>query len=225
MPPPGPGFRQMAEALKEAGLTGSGSGYSGERCSGPAPAGGRAGRIEGGWIGRGEDGRVGQYADTFSNSSPQMAAYRVAVQQAESTAHAYAARTAREQAAARDVGYNGPNRPSRYSGSGGRGPVPAGGQKAEKPSRTAMQDEYLKKLSESGTPVQVICFEGYQFVGFIKGVDTYGILIASEDGDDLLFKHGIIAIRPARIVEPDPEPVKEPTEGLSEEPVAAPVDS
>ena len=194
----------MAEALKEAGLKGS------------------AGSVD-----RGEGGRAGQYADTFSNSTPQMAAYRVAAQQAESTARAHAVRTAREQAApSRNDGYGGHNRPWNPGpgGVGNRGQGPAGPQRGEKPSRTAMQDEYLKRLSESGTPVQLICFEGYQFLGVIKDFDTYGVLIAGEDGDDLLFKHGIIAIRPAQtaglaseaVVEPAEDPVREAVQEVVE---------
>ncbi len=69
--------------------------------------------------------------------------------------------------------------------------------------RSSMEDEYLRSLVSSSTPVHIRCRDGYEIPeAVIKDVGTYSILVESDTGGELVFKHGILAIRPLRTVNP-----------------------
>lgn len=75
---------------------------------------------------------------------------------------------------------------------------------SEKPSaprgskNTEAQDEFFRQLSGEGITVHFHCFEGYQPRGRIRSIDTYGIIIETSEGPELLFKHGIISVKPVQ---------------------------
>jgi sRNA-binding regulator protein Hfq len=67
--------------------------------------------------------------------------------------------------------------------------------------RSSMEDEYLRNLVTIGAPVHIRCRDGYEIPeATIKDVGTYSILVESETGRELVFKHGILSIRPLRAV-------------------------
>jgi sRNA-binding regulator protein Hfq len=65
--------------------------------------------------------------------------------------------------------------------------------------RGSMEDEYLRQLVMSGTPVHIRCRDGYEIPeATVKDFGTYTLLVESDMGRELIFKHGIISIRPLR---------------------------
>ncbi|TMI73352.1 MAG: hypothetical protein E6H05_09970 [Bacillati bacterium ANGP1] len=65
--------------------------------------------------------------------------------------------------------------------------------------RSSMEDEYLRHLVATGIPVHIRCRDGYEVPeATVKDVGTYSLLVESETGRELIFKHGIISIRPLR---------------------------
>lgn len=65
--------------------------------------------------------------------------------------------------------------------------------------RSSMEDEFLRSLLSASTPVHIRCRDGYEIPeAVIKDVGTYSILVESETGGELVFKHGILSIRPLR---------------------------
>lgn len=67
------------------------------------------------------------------------------------------------------------------------------------PQRASMEEEYLRNLVAVGTPVHIRCRDGYEVAeAVLKDVGTYSILVEYEAGRELIFKHGILSIRPLR---------------------------
>ncbi len=65
--------------------------------------------------------------------------------------------------------------------------------------RSSMEDEYLRHLVATGTPVHIRCRDGYEIAeGVVKDFGTYSVLVDTDGGRELVFKHGIISIRPLR---------------------------
>ncbi len=84
------------------------------------------------------------------------------------------------------------------------GGAAVGGREAPRPEvdrprpvgRGAMEDDFLRQLVSSGAPVHILCRDGYQIPSAVlKGFGTYTLMVATETGDELVFKHGIISIR------------------------------
>ena len=75
-------------------------------------------------------------------------------------------------------------------------------QPAARPAqRNSMEDEYLRSLVSVSTPVHIRCRDGYEIPeAVIKDVGTYSILVETDGGRELVFKHGILSIRPLRAV-------------------------
>lgn len=73
-------------------------------------------------------------------------------------------------------------------------------QSAARPApRSSMEDEYLRSLASSSMPVHIRCRDGYEIPeAVIKDVGTYSVLVESDLGRELVFKHGILSIRPLR---------------------------
>lgn len=72
-------------------------------------------------------------------------------------------------------------------------------QPARPGQRSSMEDEYLRHLVATGMPVHIRCRDGYEIAeGVVKDFGTYSVLVDTDAGRELVFKHGIIAIRPLR---------------------------
>lgn len=99
-------------------------------------------------------------------------------------------------------------RPERQGGAAVSGRDEAARQEQDRPrpgGRGAMEDDFLRQLISTGALVHIRCRDGYQIPGaVVKGFGTYTILIATKSGDELVFKHGIISIRPLS-TNPTPE--------------------
>lgn len=65
--------------------------------------------------------------------------------------------------------------------------------------RGSMEDEFLRQLVAAGTPVHIRCRDGYEIPqAVVRDFGTYSLLVEHAGGRELVFKHGIIAIRPLR---------------------------
>lgn len=66
--------------------------------------------------------------------------------------------------------------------------------------RGSMEDEYLRHLVTTATPVHIRCRDGYEIPeATVKDFGTYTLVVESDMGRELIFKHGIISIRPLRV--------------------------
>lgn len=63
--------------------------------------------------------------------------------------------------------------------------------------KSSMEDDFFRHLVATGIPVHIRCRDGYEILeGILKDFGTYSLLVETDAGRELVFKHGIIAIRP-----------------------------
>jgi sRNA-binding regulator protein Hfq len=63
--------------------------------------------------------------------------------------------------------------------------------------KSSMEDEFIKHLMATGTPIHIRCRDGYEITdGIVRDFGTYSLLVETRGGRELVFKHGIISIRP-----------------------------
>lgn len=63
--------------------------------------------------------------------------------------------------------------------------------------KSSMEDDFIKHLMATGEPVHIRCRDGYEITdGIVKDFGTYSLLVETRGGRELVFKHGIISIRP-----------------------------
>jgi sRNA-binding regulator protein Hfq len=96
-------------------------------------------------------------------------------------------------------------RPERPGGAavGPEGRAEAAARADQAPARSgprgSMEDEYLRNLVATGAPVHIRCRDGYEIPeAIVKDVGTYSLLVEADTGRELVFKHGILSIRPLR---------------------------
>jgi sRNA-binding regulator protein Hfq len=64
-------------------------------------------------------------------------------------------------------------------------------------AKSSMEDEFIRQLMASGAAVHIRCRDGYEIPdGVVKDFGTYSLLVETRGGRELVFKHGIISIRP-----------------------------
>ncbi|MDQ7842150.1 MAG: RNA chaperone Hfq [Armatimonadota bacterium] len=63
--------------------------------------------------------------------------------------------------------------------------------------RSSMEDDFLRHLVATATPVHIRCRDGYEILGgVVREFGTYSLQVETDAGRELVFKHGIISIRP-----------------------------
>ena len=63
--------------------------------------------------------------------------------------------------------------------------------------KSSMEDDFFRHLVTTGIPVHIRCRDGYEILGgVLKDFGTYSLLVETDGGRELVFKHGIITIRP-----------------------------
>lgn len=68
---------------------------------------------------------------------------------------------------------------------------------AKAPPRASVEDAFYRRLVVSGAPVHIRCRDGYEIpTAVVKEFGTYSLLVEVNGAQELVFKHGIIAIRP-----------------------------
>lgn len=61
-----------------------------------------------------------------------------------------------------------------------------------------LQDVFLNQVRKDKTPATFILTNGFQFKGIVKGFDSYVVILESEGKQELVFKHAISTIVPAK---------------------------
>lgn len=91
-------------------------------------------------------------------------------------------------------------RPERPGGAAVTKPSDAGGHSTDHPRaapKGAMEDEYYHALQTAQTRLHIRCRDGYEiFDAVLKDFGTFSLLVQTLEGEELLFKHAIISIRP-----------------------------
>ncbi len=65
------------------------------------------------------------------------------------------------------------------------------------PPRPSVEDAFYRRLVATGAPVYIRCRDGYEIpTAIVRDFGTYSLLIEVNGMQELVFKHGIIAIRP-----------------------------
>lgn len=63
-----------------------------------------------------------------------------------------------------------------------------------------LQDAFLNQLRKENIPVTVFLVNGFQLKGLVKGFDNFTVVMDSEGKQQMVYKHAISTIIPARPV-------------------------
>lgn len=61
-----------------------------------------------------------------------------------------------------------------------------------------LQDYFLNQVRKEGISVVIYLVNGFQTKGFVKGFDNFTVVLDSEGKQNLIYKHAISTIMPAR---------------------------
>ena len=64
-----------------------------------------------------------------------------------------------------------------------------------------LQDAFLASARRSETPVTVFLMNGFQMRGAITGFDAFTVVLTTEGRQNLIYKHAISTVSPAREVD------------------------
>ena len=64
-----------------------------------------------------------------------------------------------------------------------------------------LQDVFLASVRRTETPVTVFLMNGFQMRGTITGFDSFTVVITAEGKQNLIYKHAISTVSPARTVD------------------------
>lgn len=68
-----------------------------------------------------------------------------------------------------------------------------------------LQDIFLNQARKDKIPVTMILTNGFQFKGMVRGFDSYVVILECDGKQELVYKHAVSTIIPARqisILEP-----------------------
>ena len=68
-------------------------------------------------------------------------------------------------------------------------------------TKANLQDIFLLRARQERTPVTMFLMNGFQMRGTITGFDAFVVVLDSEGRQQLIYKHAISTIAPARNVE------------------------
>lgn len=63
-----------------------------------------------------------------------------------------------------------------------------------------LQDTFLNQLCRTGALVTVFLMNGFQMHGAVTGYDSFVLVLDSEGKQQMIYKHAISTIAPARVV-------------------------
>ncbi|MCI5910894.1 MAG: RNA chaperone Hfq [Oscillospiraceae bacterium] len=72
-----------------------------------------------------------------------------------------------------------------------------------------LQDIFLNQARKEKIPVTIILTNGFQFKGMVRGFDSYVIILECDGKQELVYKHAVSTIIPARQIS-----ILEPTEKI-----------
>ncbi|MGE5571883.1 MAG: RNA chaperone Hfq [Bacillota bacterium] len=63
-----------------------------------------------------------------------------------------------------------------------------------------LQDMFLNAVRRQEIPVTIYLVNGYQMKGLVKGFDSFTVILSDGARQDLIYKHAISTITPARAI-------------------------
>lgn len=63
-----------------------------------------------------------------------------------------------------------------------------------------LQDIFLNQVRKEKTQITIFLISGYQIKGYVKGFDSYTIVMDSEGKQQMIYKHAVSTIIPAKAV-------------------------
>ena len=63
-----------------------------------------------------------------------------------------------------------------------------------------LQDVFLNQCRKERISVTIFLTNGFQFKGMVKGFDSYGVILEREGKQQLVYKHAISTVVPAKSV-------------------------
>lgn len=63
-----------------------------------------------------------------------------------------------------------------------------------------LQDIFLNQVRKEKTSITIFLVSGYQIKGYVKGFDSYTIVMDSEGKQQMIYKHAVSTIIPAKAV-------------------------
>lgn len=63
-----------------------------------------------------------------------------------------------------------------------------------------LQDIFLNQVRKEKTQITIFLVSGYQIKGYVKGFDSYTIVMDSEGKQQMIYKHAVSTIIPAKPV-------------------------
>lgn len=75
-----------------------------------------------------------------------------------------------------------------------------------------LQDVFLTKARRQGVPLTVFLVNGFQMRGFVRGFDSFIVVLESDGKQQMIYKHAISTIAPAQTIdlhEAEPEDAAE----------------
>ena len=64
-----------------------------------------------------------------------------------------------------------------------------------------LQDVFLASARRTETPVTMFLMNGFQMRGVITGFDSFTVVLTSDGKQNLIYKHAISTVSPARTVD------------------------
>ena len=61
-----------------------------------------------------------------------------------------------------------------------------------------LQDVFLNQARKDRIPITIFLMNGFQFKGLVKGFDSYIVILECEGKQDMVYKHALSTIIPAR---------------------------
>ena len=71
---------------------------------------------------------------------------------------------------------------------------------AEMQKQQNYQDHFLNQARRERTPVTVFLMNGFQLRGIIRGFDAFVVVVDSDGKQQMIYKHAISTVVPARAV-------------------------
>ena len=72
-------------------------------------------------------------------------------------------------------------------------------------SKANLQDIFLTRARRERIPVTLFLMNGFQLRGVLTGFDTFVVVLDTDGRQQVIFKHAISTIAPARAVDLTPE--------------------
>ncbi len=63
-----------------------------------------------------------------------------------------------------------------------------------------LQDIFLNQVRKEKTQITIFLVSGYQIKGYVKGFDSYTIVMDSEGKQQMIYKHAVSTIIPTKAV-------------------------